>query len=188
MLHDTVSKRKLESCEQVFIQLLYILHHHVTDRMLDLCLLKQIQQMLRCDLTCRLKITLKCVRPLVQLDRHCTVIYLISNRKCRIIIVRRADKPGSICDMYLSGIKLYRISIPCGRNKIQNPLILAWHFQNGQHLSKVILDTGKVHLVQDDHGRLLSVVRLIESSQEFRLIESLGELIKITEQLSTVTE
>ena len=82
MLHNTVSKRKFESCEQVFVQLLYILHHHITDRMLDLCLLEQIQQMFRCDLTCRLRIALKCVCPLVQLDRHCTVIYLIRYRKC----------------------------------------------------------------------------------------------------------
>ena len=128
----------------------------------------------------RLRVALKGIGSFIELDWHSTVVNLIGNGKGRIIVVRSTHKPGGIGNMDLTAIHFHRITLPCSRNQIQNPLILARHLKYGKHFCKIVLNTGKVHLIQHDQGRLFTVVRFIQRSQELSLIEALGKLIEIS--------
>ena len=129
--------------------------------------------MYRRDRASRIRIALEGICSLVELDRDGTVVNLIGDGKGGIIVVRGTDEPNAVGYHDLTVDDVCRVFRPTGRHKVDHPLIMAGHFEDGQHFCEVILDTRQVHLVEYDKARIIAVGCLIEGTQELGLVKAL---------------
>ena len=187
LLDNTVAEGKLEAGLQVIVQLLQLLLCLPGDGVVLLCLGEHLLQMMAGNAAGTLGVAFKGIGSFVQLDGHGTVIYLIGDGKGGIVVVCRAHKPDGVGHADFSVKKMLGITWPGGGNQIQHPLVLAGHFQHGQHFRKVILDARQVHFVQHNHAGFFPIPGLIQRPEELCFVEPLGELIEIAQKLGAVT-
>ena len=123
----------------------------------------------------------------VDVDGHRTVVNLIGDSEGGVVVVRGADVPDVVGDGELAVIEVLGIVRPRGGDDLNDPLVVGGHFEDGQHLSEIVLDAGDVHFVEDYNVDVLVIRGLIESSEKLGLVVSLRKFVIVAEQLGTVT-
>ena len=167
---------------------MHLLQQLVVNHVLDFGLLEQVLQMVGRHVHALVRLALKRVGALVELDGDRAVVHLVRDGKGGVIVVGRANKPQAVGDGELAVVQRLGIGGPLGGNQVEHPLVVAGHLEHRQNLGKVVFHAGEVHLVEHDHGRVLAQARLVHGAEELGLVEALGELVKVTEHLGTVAE
>ena len=123
----------------------------------------------------------------VQVDWLGTVVDLIGYGVGGIVVVGGADVPDVLRDAELALVEVLGVGAPNARDDVQLPLVRVGHFENGQHFRKVILDTGDVHLIEQDEVHVVVVAGRINSAKELGLVVVLGKFVEVAEELGPVT-
>ena len=134
------------------------------------------------------RLALKRVGALVELDGNRTVVHLVRDGKGGVVVVGCADKPQAVGDGELAVVQALGVGGPLGGNQIEYPFVVAGHLEHRQDLGKVVLHAGEVHLVEHDHGRVLAKARLVHGAKELGLVKALGKLVKVAEHLGAVAK
>ena len=123
----------------------------------------------------------------VDVNRHSTVINLICDSKCRVIVIRSTDVPHIRRNFELTVHDMLRVRRPRVRDDINNPLISWRHFKNWKHFCKVILNSSDIHLIEDYRIDVFVIRRLIHCTEKLGFVELLCKFVEVTEKLCSVT-
>lgn len=134
------------------------------------------------------RLALKRVGALVELDGDCAVVHLVRDGKGGVVVVGRADKPQAVGNGELAVVQGLGVGGPLGGHQVEHPFVVAGHLEHRQDLGKVVLHAGEVHLVEHDHGRVLAKARLIHGAEELGLVKALGKLVEVAQHLGAVAE
>ena len=167
---------------------MHLLEQLVVDHVLDLGLLEQILQVVGRHVHALVRLALKRVGALVELDGDRAVVHLVRDGKGGVVVVGRADKPQAVGNGELAVVQALGVGGPLGGDQIEYPLVVAGHLEHRQDLGKVVLHAGEVHLVKHDHERVLAQARLVHGAEELGLVKALGKLVKVAEHLGAVAE
>ena len=126
------------------------------------------------------------VGALVDLDRDGAVVDLVGDGERGVVVVGRADEPQRVGHRDLAAVQHLRVAFPLGGHQVKHPFVLAGHFKHGKDFREVVLHARQVHLVEHNQARVGPQAGLVERAQKFRLVEALGELVEIAEDLRAV--
>ena len=113
----------------------------------------------------------------VEEERHSTVIDLIGDGEGGVIVISSADEPDVLRNEELAIVKVLRVIFLWGRDEVDVPGRWVRHFHDGKEFSEVVLDTGDVHLIEDDEVDILTEGGFVDATEEFGLSEFLREVI-----------
>ena len=167
---------------------MHLLEQLVVDHVLDLGLLEQILQVVGRHVHALVRLALKRVGALVELDGDRAVVHLVRDGKGGVVVVGGANEPQAVGNGELAVVQALGVGGPLGGHQVEHPLVVAGHLEHRQDLGKVVLHAGEVHLVKHDHGRVLAKARLVHGAEKLGLVKALGELVKVAEHLGAVAE
>ena len=173
--------------DNIIVEDLDLLEVLFADRVRLDSVLKQLGEMLVVDVTRRCVGSVERLALGIDIDGHRTVVNLIGDSEGGVVVVRGTDVPDIIGNSQLTVIEVLRVVRPRSRYDLYDPLVVSGHFEDGQHLSEVILDTGDVHLIEDNDVNVLVIGSFVQSTEQFSLVISLGKFVVVAEQLGTVT-
>ena len=182
LLHNTVTESNAEMLDNIIVEDLDLLEVLLADRVRLDSILQQLGEVLIVDMTRRCVGRIEGLTLGVDVDGHRTVINLIGDSEGGVIVVRGTDVPDVVGDGQLTVIEVLRVIRPRSRYDLNDPLIMRRHFEDGQHLGEVILDTGDVHLIEDDDVNVFVIGSFVQRTEQFSLIISLGKFVVVAEQ------
>ena len=122
----------------------------------------------------------------VEVDDERAVVDLIRNGEGRVVVIRGSYVPDVLRDLQFAVDEVVRVARPGGRDELDLPFVSVGHFEDGEHLREVVLNTGDVHLVEDDDVDVVVIGRLVDALEDFGLVELLGEFVEVAEELGAV--
>ena len=167
---------------------MHLLEQLVIDHVLDLGLLEQILQVVGRHMHALVRLALKRVGALVELDGNRAVVHLVRDGKGGVVVVGRADKPQVVGNGELAVVQALGVGRPLGGHQVEHPLVVAGHLEHRQNLGKVVLHASEVHLVEHDHGRVLAKARLVHGTEELGLVKALGKLVEVAQHLGAIAK
>ena len=155
LLHNTVTESNTEMFDDIIVEDLDLLQILLADRVSLDSVLKQLGEILIVDMAGRCVGSIEGLTLGVDVDGHRTVVNLIGDSEGGVVVVRGTDVPDIIGDGQFAVIEVLRVVRPRSRYDLYDPLVVSGHFEDGQHLREVILNTGDVHLIEDNDVNVL---------------------------------